>query len=726
MNIIQGEFKLLQQRTYKDAGSLPPGLLSDLLKNVEESLQKSGSSRVGIELAKETVFNTFIDFMPGAYGNDLRQEISSRRTYKLNGITYYGRLGFNEDVIGTYEKRIPTMIYQINNLKYTIPFEKVRKLINDQLITYRNNKGANAYAGLGDLDDNYIRSLQDDLDERVTFAKSLQQYSPYVYAISKANYIYSIALNVSSALINTTIIPMMAWPSLAAKYGPVNAARAIGQAMQLYFRHSFRDPRTGRIDFSYKRLAEMPTSFGGANMPSNYAQTAHGKEFARFHRAMLARSVVGTAAEQELDQAQNITVPGYEGLSAKTNLLMSYVFRSSERFNREVTSLASYMLARNLDINGQAIDPNRQATAVGKAIEEAIRLNYDINGATTPETNSRLYQSDIGRIVLTFRTHALNMILNLAFTFNQAIETVNANQPNAAERKLLKDMARKKLLYIFGSTYMLAGIKGLPVFGAAEVLASLLMGDDDEPYDLEQEVLDAVGTLGLNGPINELLNIDIASRTGFYGLIWRDDPKRLAEVGVPVYVLERMAGPTYGLVEAARRGFNDIAEGELGRGMEALTPAPIRNTIKGMRYAIDGALTRDGLPIVEDVNTYNSVMQILGFAPADLAVAQAQRGATYEISQKIKNRRVALLTNLYAARKAENPEAMEKALDDIRAYNEANPSYRITGDSIRKSYSERERRAREAIMGIYQPRNLRLATSQYVADLNEEDEDAFF
>jgi hypothetical protein len=718
---VLDEPKVLQQRNYRDSTPLPTGLLSELLKNVEESLKKSNVATNDVELAKETVFDTFIDFMPGAYGNDLRQEISSRNTFMLNGVMYYGRLGFDEDVIGTYERRIPNLIYQINNLKYVMPFEKVKKLIKEQLKTYRANKGSPKYAGLNELDDDYIKSLQDDVDARITFAKKLQQYSPYVYTISKANYIYSIALNISSAIINTTIVPMMAWPALAAKYGVVDASRAIAQATQLFFRHSFRDPATGKIDFNYKRLAAMPASFGGANMTSAYMQTPHGKEFERLHRALLARSVVGTAAEQELIQAENITVPGYEGLSAKVNLAMSYVFRSSERMNREVTSLAAYMLARNMDVDGQKFDQNRGQASTSKAIEEAIRLNYDVNGATTPETNSRLYQTDIGRIALTFRTHALNMILNIAFTFNQAVETINANEPNADNRKLLRAMARKKLLYIFGSTYMLAGVKGLPLFGAAEVLASLIMGDDDEPYDLEQAVLNAVGTIGLNGPLNELLNLDIGSRTGFYGLLWRDDPKRLAEVGIPVYVIERLAGPTYGLVEAARRGFNDLANGDIQRGFEAILPAPLRNTLKGMRYGIEGALTRDGLPIVEDVNTYNSVMQILGFAPADLAVAQAQRGATYQIGEKLKNRRVSLLTNLYAARKAGNAEAVEKAMDDIRSFNEANPAYRIKGDTIRKSYGERERRAREAIGGVYQPRSLRMATSNYVADLDEED-----
>ena len=701
---------IIGERSYEGVRA-PTGLLKEISDNVEAALARVNASPDTIIETKQIIFDTFVDFLPGTSGNDLRQETSSRKTWVFNGVTYYGRLGFNEDVVGVYEKAVPRMLYQINNLKYTLPLEKVKQKLNEQLTTYVNNKGAPQYAGLPDLDTDYVQNLREDVDGRVKFAKN-PIYSNYVYTLSKANYIYSIALNISSALINTTIIPMMAWPSLAAKYGFVNASRAVSQAMAMFFRNSFRDPATGKLSFN------LNPTFG--NGMQN--QTApHMQEFAQLHRMLEMRSVTGTSAEQELQQAQNITVPGYEGLSAKVNIAMSYVFRSSERMNREVTALAAYMLARNIDANGQKFDPNRGQASVGRATEDAIRLNYDVNGATLPETNSRLYQNDIGRIVLTFRTHALNMIINLALTFNQAIEKISANDPNPANKKLLRSIARKKLLYIFGSTYMLAGIKGLPLFGAAEVLASMLMGDDDEPYDLEQEVLDAVGTLGLNGPINELLNVDIGSRTGFYGLLWRDDPKRLAEVGTVVYVLERIAGPTYGLVEAARRGFNDLADGEIVRASEALTPAPIRNMIKGMRYGIDGALTRDGLPIVEDVSAYNSMMQILGFAPADLAVAQSQRGATYEIGEKLKNRRVALLTNLYAARKAGNAEAVEKAMDDIRSFNDANPAYRIKGSTLRKSYEERERRAQQAVGGVFQPRSLRIATSEYVTDLDEEE-----
>lgn len=687
------------------ARRVPTGLLKELTDGIAESLRASGANQRVIDDSVALIFDTFVDYMPATSGNNLRQEISSRKQFVHNGVTYYGRIGFDTDVLGVYGNAIPTIIHQLNNLKYLMRLENVRKKIDEELKAYNANKLTDPrYAGLPDVSQDMASRIKANLDDRINFAKN-PYYSPYVYTLSKANYLFSIALNVSSAIVNTTIIPMMTWPSLAAKYGVVDASVAIAQATKMYFKNSYTDPQTGKLRFNTN-----PT-FGASPLS---------RELDLLHRTLENRSVVGTAAEQELRQAEAIKIPGYEGLSAKVDLIMSYAFRTSERYNREVTALATYMLARNINPDGSQRTAGRGQASVRKAMEEAIRLNKDVNGASLKETNNSLYQTDIGRIVLTFRTHALNMIINLAMTMRNAI---NAVDPDPVQRKLLTSIARKKLLGIFGATYMFAGIKGMPLYGAAEVLASWLMGDDDEPYDLEQEVLDAVGTLGLNGPVNELFNIDVASRTGFNGLLWRDDPKRLAEIGAPLYILERVAGPTYGLVERARRGFDDFSNGHVVRGLEEFTPAPIRNMIKGTRYAIDGAQTKDGLPLVDDVSAYNSVMQVLGFAPADLAVSQSQLGATYQIGEKLKNRRVALLTKFYAARKADNPEAMQDALESIAKFNDANPSYGITGDTLLKSFRERERRAAEAVNGVRQPRNLRMATSRYVADLEDEDED---
>ena len=63
------------------------------------------------------------------------------------------------------------------------------------------------------------------------------------------------------------------------------------------------------------------------------------------------------------------------------------------------------------------------------------------------------------------------------------------------------------------------------------------------------------------------------------------------------------------------RGIFDADAKTFQRGFEAATPAAIRNISKGGRFIFQGANTRRGDPITEDINPYNAIMQGLGFAP---------------------------------------------------------------------------------------------------------------
>jgi hypothetical protein len=166
------------------------------------------------------------------------------------------------------------------------------------------------------------------------------------------------------------------------------------------------------------------------------------------------------------------------------------------------------------------------------------------------------------------------------------------------------------------------------------------------------------------------------------------------------------------------RGIEKLAAGDIQRGLESILPAPIRNPLKAARYATEGALTKDGLPIVDDVNTWNTVMQVFGFAPAELAATQEQIGAKFAISDKLRSRRTALLTNLYTAMSTGDADATQKAFEDIAKFNTANPMIGINPKSIQASFRERNRRAIESINGIYLPRNLLATTDEYMADLD--------
>jgi hypothetical protein len=668
VNTIQ---RVTRPSEVRQKGPPPVGFLGEVVTKLEEKL--SGMPEAERKIVIDGVYDTFLQYLPS---NMLRQELTSRQTAEVDGAMQFGVLGFDPDVLAVYDRTMPKMAYQLGNLKYALPIENAMKKITEQAKLYeiaiRDNNIPERLRGRKLMTPKAVFDGVEDIRRRLNFAYN-PSYAPWVNAAATANYVYSIAGNISSALINTTVLAMLTFPSLIAQYGPVKSIAAMGRAMKMFLEGGVDDQ--GNFTFGNAATGEMKTFF-------DYLEK---------------RGAIGVAAEQELRQAQRARVSGYESTMDKINFVAGYVFKNSERFNREVTMLASFMLARE------------KGKGFRTAAEEAIRLNNNINGTVLPEQASRMYQTDLGRVILTFRTFALTQIIALSRAFGRALNIVDATPEE-------RSYARKQLLGIYGATYMVAGIKGLPLFGAAEVLASALMGDDDEPYDLQQEVIESVGLLGLNGPLNAALQVDIASRTGFNGMLWRDDPKRLAEIGYPLYLAERIAGPTYGLVQAQIRGIENLMNGEVQRGFESILPAPLRNPLKAARYATDGALTKDGLPIVDDVNAWNSTMQVFGFAPAELAATQEQIGATFEISDKLRNRRTALLTNVYTATEAGDAQAMIEAYEAINKFNAANPFYMIDPKSLRASFRERRRRALEAVNGIYLPRNLRMATDALMAE----------
>ena len=129
--------------------------------------------------------------------------------------------------------------------------------------------------------------------------------------------------------------------------------------------------------------------------------------------------------------------------------------------------------------------------------------------------------------------------------------------------------------------------------------------------------------------------------------------------------------------------------------------------MKAFRLGTEGALTKDGTPIVDDIGAYNTFMQVFGFNPTDLAEAQARAGAMKTAEKTILERRGALLDKLDAARMSGDMDGVNDVRDQIDAYNEKNPGKRITPDTMASSYQTRRRNERESIDGVTLDRKLR-------------------
>jgi hypothetical protein len=235
-----------------------------------------------------------------------------------------------------------------------------------------------------------------------------------------------------------------------------------------------------------------------------------------------------------------------------------------------------------------------------------------------------------------------------------------------------------------------------------------MFGDDDEPFDFDESVRTAVGDIGYKGPLNALTNIDIASRTGFNGMVWHDDPRRLAEVGFAPYFIEHFFGPSYqALFVNPGRAYKLMSEGQVYRGFEAVTPSFVRNPMKAFRFATEGAKTTNGANIVDDVSAYSSFMQIFGFNNAELSEAYARAGSTKKAEQQIMARRTSLLDLHFLAKSNQDDAMLSDIKDKIKKYNENYPSNKISSDTLSRSYRGHTDRIKRSVDGVYLNKKLK-------------------
>jgi hypothetical protein len=682
-----------------DAKGAPTGLVSEIIKSIRESKklseeQLSNMSDAQIEAYNqqteetvEAVFNGFLEFMP----NRIKSEAKGRKiTRRDDGTVIHGVRGFEEDALQVFHEYVPNVIYQLNNLNYATDLEEDYNQIEKELM-------AEAQREDGKVTEKQVRDIMADIAGRIRFAKH-PKYAAWVQPFTTANYYWSIAGNISSAIINTTVLPMMVLPSLATKYKSYSkATAAMTTATKMYGAMRRLDRSEGRNIEQFRREIADLANEAGVSVD----------QLVEFYKFLDDRSSAGVAALQEIRMQEATT--DAEKIWGKVNTGLSKVFRETEQFNRGVTHLAAFLMKMD-SLSGSEMNAAEKFEASAR---EAFIFNGEMNSNATPEMGASIFQSNLGRVLGVFRGFTLNMIMQIARAYKNAF---------AGETPEVKSIARKQLLGIYGAAFLFAGIKGMPGFGAAEWLAALLLGDDDEPFDLQQAILDFFGDIGLNGPLGHFLNVNIADRTGLYGALWRDDPKRLAEVGYIDYAFETALGPTYGLAKNLGRAKDYWAEGNYERALEAGLPSFARNGFKAARFALDGAKTPDGAKLVDDPNAYNILMQVTGLAPQDLALQQSQNAVKYAISDKISNRRTALLANLYVARKAGDTEAIDEAYEAIAKFNKANPSKgtRIDGKTISSSFKQRITREKQTVDGVYLPKSRWAGIEPYIADTEED------
>jgi hypothetical protein len=482
-------------------------------------------------------------------------------------------------------------------------------------------------------------------------------FNKFTHAATTFSYFEYISGNISSALINLTALPMLVYPILGARFGFSKAAAAMTASNKTASNWVLKGNNT---DPKYKGLYDYLQDHG---------QLEH-------------------TQARELMEGRRVSTEDYVGLKAKIMDGLSIPFSATEKYNRAVTAIAAYDLAKANNFSET------------KALQYAINTVKDVHTSGMAETAPLWMQNSIGRVFFTFKSFAWNSAFLMARAFHQSF----AKDPSlsAEENKAIRDIARRQLLGTMFMTSTFAGVKGLPFMGLAQVLGQMLhalFGDDDEPYDFHEDLRAFFGELMYKGPVNYITNLEISNRVGVaQDLIWRDDPR--ASDGLVLGAMQKAFGPAGSYlvnVENAAKMFN---EGHTERAIEAVMPSFIRNGMKGTRYMVEGARTLKGDPVEEDINAYNAMMQVIGFSPASLSSKYEITSAAKGYEKKVADKRQRLLNMYDMARTGGDYDLMSEAREDINDFNSAHPGNRITGTTLQKSQSARKAAERNMINGV--------------------------
>lgn len=527
------------------------------------------------------------------------------------------------------------------------------------------------------IDDDYDQPVaQQVIDEMNKRHKNMMEANshPLSTALTSLGFLYYLGLSPASAAVNTLQTVLVAYPQMGAKWGYDKAGAALAQASN---------------DF---RKGVSINGINPKNWENDIGKILKGDELKAYKEAV-RRGVIDVTMAHDL---AGIAQGEDSGVMWKLRPIMrvaSTLFHNAERFNREVTFIAAYRLARD---NGSMHDQ-----AFEQAMDSTYKGHFDYSAGNRP----RIMQGNIAKVIFLFKQFGQNMIYTLARTAHQSLK---GETPEARRE------AQRALAGIVGMHTIFAGVMGLPLVGPILAVASMLGSDDDEPWDAEAALRNALAD-ALGTKTSEVLMkgasrfgpADLSGRVGINNLLLPDVQDGLEGKDFSDAMVMSGLGPVVGILTNTFKGLAEIGQGHGMRGVETMSPVFLRSPLRSIRYATEGAQDKTGVMIKNEVGMLSLASQAIGFSPSEVRLATEGRSAIYSHTKRLDKRRTELMTDYVRAIQRDDADSQKEIWAEIQAFNQKNPSRRISRVQAMQSLRQREKRVKQAEHGIYLPNKKR-------------------
>lgn len=478
-------------------------------------------------------------------------------------------------------------------------------------------------------------------------------------ALTSLGFMFHLGLSPASAMVNVTQTALVAYPVMGAKWGFKKASAALLKASG--------EAARGKNDITASLNPDEKAAFDEA--------VRHG-----VIDVTMAHDLAGIAQGED------------RNVSYKLRPLMkwaSFMFHHAEKFNRQVTFVAAYRLAREAGAGEKA------------AFAQAVQATYDGHFDYSANNRPRVMQGNVARVLLLFKQYGQNMVYTLARNAHQALK--GATPEDRAQ-------ARKALGGLLTMHGLAAGALGLPMVTTLLAAASMLGGDDDEPWDaqvaLQNMLADTFGQKPaevLAHGLSRLTPWDISGRVGLDKLIFPDVQEGLEGQRLAESAMSAALGPVAGIGINALKGTQLMGEGQYLRGLESMAPSVLRGPLKSFRYGTEGVRDKTGIVVQDEVGAAELLGQVAGFSPSSVRNAYEGKAAVVQHDRALQARRSALVEQFAMAAMAGDEEGKAEAREAIAKFNEKNPNRRIQAMQLAQSVNQRQKRIREAREGVYLP-----------------------
>lgn len=633
------------------------------------------------------------------------------------GQTRSGVLGFEEDAIEAFRKRMPLSMVQLVNLEHDTNLNNIEAELSEQYARF-NDAGDPA-------DKSFVTSVYKLLANKengyIKFARN-PRLADWSRNLKSGVFAYTLGANVSSVLMNSTNLPIVVFPHLSGIHGLVPTMKAMWNAARVFLATPARRASVGVGEVTD---GDVWDGWSIANWLSDPSKVP--PEFKKYIPLAKQLQVTGEAPVVSIFDTIDVDNPTNKTMQW-FHVVSGFLFAHGERFNRQITAMATYdlELARLAKVN-KTTEENLNPKQVEEAIRAALGTVQRTNAGMAIETAPTISQNDIGSVVWMYKRFGTTMMLHQAATAKQFWDN---RHPERARAKVLADgdtpeeaakayeetkaalhEAKRQLMYMYGMAGTLAGVGGVPLYGMVQLAMDMLFLDDEDE-DFNTMVSNAIGEGAFSGALQDIFNVDVSTRIGMTNLLWRAQPN--VDKSLSMQAVEQLGGPAFGIAQRVVDGVDLLGEGEYQRAFEKMLPAGIANPLKAFRYHNEGASTMRGDPIVGEMHWGSEVAQFFGLAPAQYTRRLERNAMEKRIERSIIARKTDLMRDYYMAMRNQDVETMSKKLTEMAEFNQDNPLVAITPKTLQRSLAQHRRTSQmaEQLHGITLNRRLYMARLQ--------------